>query len=282
MQRCQSSGSLFVIATPIGNPEDLSPRAARVLGEVELLLTEDTRTSARLLRSLGLQRPLHAFYEHNERQASASILARLRDGCDVALISEAGTPLISDPGFHLVREALRAGIRVVPIPGPCALIAALVVSGMPTDRFVFEGFLPSRSAARRSRLEELGEEVRTMIFFEAPHRILTSLRDMVEVFGPQRAVTLARELTKTHETIRTGSLTWVLHWAEEDPNQRKGEITLLVEGAKGNSKQGSEAVTVLSVLLKHLPTREAVAAAHELTGARKKDLYRVALQLRAT
>lgn len=277
MERCQPSGSLYIVATPIGNLKDLSPRAAEVLAQTQLLLAEDTRTAAKLLHVLGIGRPMHALHEHNERRATPSILARLREGCNVALISEAGTPLISDPGFHLVRAALGAGIRVVPIPGPCALISALVVSGLPTDRFVFEGFLPPKSVARRNRLEDLRQETRTMVFFEAPHRILASLHDMQAIFGPERGVTLARELTKTHETIRSDTLTAILHWASQDPSQRKGEIALVVQGAQANSEQGNEASRVLSVLLKYLPARTAVAATHEITGARKNELYRAAL-----
>ena len=277
MERCQPSGSLYIVATPIGNLKDLSPRAAEVLAQAELILAEDTRTGAKLLQVFGTARPMQALHEHNERRATPSILARLREGCNVALISEAGTPLVSDPGFHLVRTALEAGIRVIPIPGPCALISALVVSGLPTDRFVFEGFLPAKSVARRSRLEELRHETRTMVFFEAPHRILVSLHDMQAVFGAERRVTLARELTKSHETIRSDALTAMLDWVSQDPNQRKGEIALVVQGVQPNPDQWNEASRVLSVLLKYLPARAAVAATHELTGARKNALYRVTL-----
>ncbi len=250
-----------------------------MLTQVEFILAEDTRTGAKLLQVLGIARPLHAFHEHNERRATPGILARLRKGCNVALISEAGTPLISDPGFHLVRAALEAGIRVIPIPGPCALISALVVSGLPTDRFVFEGFLPAKPVARRSRLKDLRHETRTMVFFEAPHRILASLHDMQAIFGPERDVTVAREITKAHETVRSDTLAGILHWASQDPNQRKGEITLVVQGAQTNSEQGNEVSRVLSVLLKYLPARAAAAATHDLTGARKNALYRAALDL---
>ncbi|MGH8659385.1 MAG: 16S rRNA (cytidine(1402)-2'-O)-methyltransferase [Gammaproteobacteria bacterium] len=277
MERCQPSGSLYIVATPIGNLKDLSPRAAETLAHAQLLLAEDTRAGAKLRQVLGIARPMHALHEHNERRTTPSILARLREGCNVALISEAGTPLISDPGFHLVRAALEAGIRVIPIPGPCALISALVVSGLPTDRFVFEGFLPAKSVARRKRLEDLRHETRTMVFFEAPHRILASLHDMQVIFGSERGVTLARELTKSHETVRSGTLTAILGWVNHDPNQRKGEIALVVQGAQTNPEQGDEASRVLSVLLKYLPARAAAAATHELTGARKNALYKAAL-----
>lgn len=278
MERCQPSGSLYVVATPIGNLKDLSPRAAEVLAQAQLLLAEDTRSAGKLLQAFGItRRPMHAFHEHNERRATPGILARLREGCDVALISEAGTPLVSDPGFHLVRTALEAGVRVIPIPGPCALISGLVVSGLPTDRFVFEGFLPAKSIARRSRLEDLRHESRTMVFFEAPHRILASLHDMQAIFGPERGVTLAREISKTHETVHRGTLTGIRRWASQDPSQRKGEITLVVQGAQADSERGNEAFRVLSVLLKYLPARAAVAATHEITGARKNALYRAAL-----
>jgi 16S rRNA (cytidine1402-2'-O)-methyltransferase len=277
VQGCQPNGNLYVVATPIGNLKDLSPRAADVLAQTQLILAEDTRSAARLLLALGIARPTRALHEHNERRATGSILARLREGSDVALISEAGTPLISDPGFRLVRAALEAGIRVIPIPGPCALISALVVSGLPTDRFVFEGFLPAKSGARRNRLEDLRHEARTIVFFEAPHRILASLRDMRAILGPERGVTLAREISKTHETVRSGTLAEVLAWASHDPNQRKGEITLVVQGAQADSDPDNEATRVLAVLLKYLPARAAAAATHEITGARKNALYRAAL-----
>ena len=195
-------GSLYVVATPIGNLDDISARALRILREVALIAAEDTRHSARLLQHFGIQTPLAACHEHNERDQGGRCLARLQAGEDVALISDAGTPLISDPGYHLVRQARAAGFAVVPVPGACALIAALSAAGLPSDRFIFEGFLPAKAAGRRARLEQVREEPRTLIFYEAPHRILECLQDMCEVFGDDRPALLARELTKTFETLQ--------------------------------------------------------------------------------
>ena len=277
------AGTLYVVATPIGNLEDISPRALRVLREVALIAAEDTRHSARLLAHFGIQTPLAACHEHNERDEGGRFLQRLQAGEDVALISDAGTPLISDPGYHLVRQARAAGVRVVPVPGACALIAALSAAGLPSDRFIFEGFLPARAGARRARLEELKEESRTLIFYEAPHRILECLGDLEALFGGERDALLARELTKTFETLQGLPLGRLRAWVEVDSNQQRGECVLVVRGwqaPEGEESVGSEALRVLDLLLAELPVKRAAALAAEITGVRKNLLYQAALQRR--
>lgn len=278
-----ATGTLYIVATPIGNLEDISARALRVLAEVAVIAAEDTRHSTRLLQHFGIDTPLAACHEHNERDEGGRFVRRLRAGDDVALISDAGTPLISDPGYHLVRQARAAGIRVVPLPGPCALIAALSAAGLPSDRFVFEGFLPARQAARRARLEQLCKEPRTAIFYEAPHRIFESLCDMESVLGPDRPALLARELTKTFETLKGLPLGELRAWVEADSNQQRGECVLVVGGWQ-TPEQGdavdADAQRVLRLLLAELPVKRAAAVAAEITGVRKNLLYQLALQAR--
>ncbi len=277
------AGTLYVVATPIGNLEDISARALRVLREVALIAAEDTRHSSRLLAHFGIQTPLAACHEHNERDEGGRFLGRLQAGDDVALISDAGTPLISDPGYHLVRQARAAGIRVVPVPGACALIAALSAAGLPSDRFIFEGFLPARAAGRRARLEQLKVEPRTLIFYEAPHRILECLGDLEAVFGGDRAAVLGRELTKTFETLQGLPLTELRAWVEADANQQRGECVLLVGGwqaPQGEEVVSAEALRVLDLLLAEMPLKRAAALAAEITGVRKNLLYQAALERR--
>lgn len=274
-------GTLYVVATPIGNLEDISARALRVLREVALIAAEDTRHSSRLLAHFGIQTPLAACHEHNERNEGERFIERLQAGDDVALISDAGTPLISDPGYHLVRQARAAGVAVVPVPGACALIAALSAAGLPSDRFIFEGFLPAKAAARRARLEALKEEPRTLIFYEAPHRILESLRDFENVFGGERMAVLGRELTKTFETLKGLPLGALRAWVEADSNQQRGECVLLVEGWEappGESAVSAEALRVLDLLLAEMPLKRAAAVAADITGVRKNLLYQAALE----
>jgi len=274
-------GSLYVVATPIGNLDDISARALRILREVALIAAEDTRHSARLLQHFGIQTPLAACHEHNERDQGGRFLARLQAGEDVALISDAGTPLISDPGYHLVRRARAAGFAVVPVPGACALIAALSAAGLPSDRFIFEGFLPAKAAGRRARLEQVREEPRTLIFYEAPHRILECLQDMREVFGDDRPALLARELTKTFETLQGLPLAELCEWVAADSNQQRGECVVLVAGwqaPEGEEAVSAEALRVLDLLLSEMPLKRAAALAAEITGVRKNVLYQVALE----
>lgn len=276
-----SAGTLFVVATPIGNLDDISPRALRVLREVALVAAEDTRHSIRLFQHFGIETPLAACHEHNEREEGGRFISRLQGGEDVALISDAGTPLISDPGFHLVRQAQALGIRVVPVPGSCALIAALSAAGLPSDRFIFEGFLPAKAAGRRSRLQAVQEEPRTLIFYEAPHRLLESLADMRDVFGGERRAVLARELSKTFETIRSLPLAELHDWVASDSNQQRGECVVLVAGwqaPEGEESIGAEALRVLDLLLAEAPLKKAAALAAEITGVRKNLLYQQALQ----
>lgn len=276
-----AAGTLYVIATPIGNLEDISARALRVLAEVSLVAAEDTRHSARLMQHFGIATPLAACHEHNERDEGGRFIKRLLGGDDVALISDAGTPLISDPGFHLVRQARAAGVRVVPVPGACALIAALCAAGLPSDRFIFEGFLPAKQAARRARLELLKAESRTLIFYEAPHRILDALADLEAVFGSDRSAVLGRELTKTFETLKGLPLGALRAWVEADSNQQRGECVLIVGGwqaPKEDDEVDARTRRVLQLLMSELPVKRAAALASEITGVRKNLLYQLALQ----
>lgn len=274
-------GTLYVVATPIGNLDDISARALKVLGNVALIAAEDTRHSVRLMQHFGIATPLAACHEHNERDQGGRFLARLLAGEDVALISDAGTPLISDPGYHLVRQARAAGVAVVPVPGACALIAALSAAGLPSDRFIFEGFLPAKTAGRRTRLEQVKEEPRTLIFYEAPHRILECLEDMQAVFGDERPALLAREISKTFETLKGLPLSELRAWVAADSNQQRGECVVLVAGwqaPEGEAAVSAEALRVLELLLKEMPLKRAAALAAEITGVRKNLLYQAALE----
>ncbi len=275
-------GVLYVVATPIGNLEDLAPRARRVLEEVDLVAAEDTRHSGQLLRHFGILTPLTALHEHNERDKTPELIAQLRQDRRIALVSDAGTPLVSDPGYRLVQAAHAAGINVVPIPGACAAIAALSASGLPSDRFAFEGFPPAKAAARRAWLERLAHEPRTLIFYETPHRIVESLHDMLAVFGAEREAVLARELTKQFETIHAAPLAALTRWVEDNREQRMGEIVVLVHGAvpAQDSDTAAEGERVLRVLLQELPVSQAAALAAEISGGRKKALYELALQIK--
>ena len=273
------AGTLFVVATPIGNLQDMSPRALQVLKDVRLIAAEDTRHSARLMQHFGIDTPMTACHDHNERDKGERLVERLLAGDDVALISDAGTPLISDPGYHLVRQAREAGVRVSPVPGACALIAALSAAGMPSDRFAFEGFLPAKAHGRRQRLQVLAAEDRTWMVYEAPHRLLECLQDMQQVLGDERRVLLARELTKTFETLRAAPLSELVKWVAGDSDQQRGECVLVVEGAPAPQADevGDEALRVLDLLLAELPLKRAAKLASEITGVRKNLLYQIAL-----
>jgi len=269
------SGTLYVVATPIGNRADMGARAVDVLKSVACIAAEDTRHSAVLLRHFNITTPMLALHEHNERTAVAALLRRLQEGEDIALISDAGTPLISDPGFNFVRQAHESAIRVVPIPGASALIAALSAAGLPTDRFIFEGFLPARAAARRQRLESLIAEPRTVIFYEAPHRLLDTLSDMVELYGAERLTVLARELTKTFETLYRAPLGELLEFVRSDANQQRGEIVLLLHGADAPAADvlPEAAARTAELLAAELPIKRAAALAAAISGARKNLIY---------
>lgn len=268
------AGTLWIVATPIGNLEDFSPRAQRVLREVALIAAEDTRHSKPLLTHFGIGTPLVALHEHNEREAIGPLLSRLQAGEDVALISDAGTPLISDPGFRLVRAARAAGIRCAPVPGACAAIAALSVAGLPSDRFVFEGFLPPKSAARRARLQELAGEPRTLIFYESSHRVAESLADMRAVFGDGREAVLARELTKLFETVLDEPLAQLAERVANDPDQQRGECVILVAG-RGEEADAklAEGQRIFAILREELPPAKAAKLAAAISGAPRKLLY---------
>ena len=269
-----AAGCLYVVATPIGHLDDLSPRAAKVLAEVDLIAAEDTRHTQQLLAAKGLRRPLLALHDHNEAQQVEQLLARLRAGEHLALVSDAGTPLISDPGFRLVRAAREAGFKVSPIPGACAAIAALSVAGLASDRFVFEGFLPAKSSARRERLQALQDESRTLLFYESSHRIEECLADMAAELGATRQAVLARELTKLFETVLSGSLEALCAQLAADANQRKGEFVVVVQGASENTDARLlEGQRVFALLREHLPASKAAKLAAEISGAPRKALY---------
>lgn len=277
-------GTLYVVATPIGNLDDLSPRAARTLASVDVVAAEDTRHSGRLLSHLGIQKRMVALHDHNEKDRAAGILTELQAGRDVALISDAGTPLISDPGYVLVREARAAGHRVSPIPGPCALVAALSVAGLPTDRFLYVGFLPAKRSGRRASLEVLSSEVATLVFYESPHRIMESVRDIADVLGSDREIVLGREITKTFETFYSGSVADVLAELERDPHGNRGEFVVMVRGAAAQAGSEEDATMdvdrMLRVLLAELPVKKVAKMASELTGLSKNELYQRALALK--
>jgi 16S rRNA (cytidine1402-2'-O)-methyltransferase len=274
------SAQLYVVATPIGHLDDITFRAINILKSVSLIAAEDTRQSAPLLKHYNIATPLTACHDHNEESKIKSIIDKLQSGADVALISDAGTPLISDPGFRLVRAAQLAGIRVTPIPGACAAIAALSSLGLPSDRFTFLGFLPAKATQRQQQLERLKNRSESMIFYEAPHRILDCLSDMLAIFGPERQIGFAREITKTFETIKQMPLAELLHFVQQDRHQQKGEMVLVVAGNTSEPDLAQEKTDqLLKRLLEDLGVKAASQLAAELTGLKKKVLYQRALEL---
>lgn len=277
-------GVLYIVATPIGNLEDASYRALRILREVDLVAAEDTRHSRTLFERYGITTRIQAFHQHNERAQTPKLIARLRAGAHVALISDAGTPLVSDPGAALVRAAHESEIPVVPIPGACAAVAALSAAGFSADRFLFEGFLPARATARRVLLQALSEETRTLVFYETPHRIYQSVATMAEVFGSQRQALLARELTKQFETLYGASLGELSTWLQGQRVPARGEFVVVIEGAPRRRPAGpaAEDERVLGILLEALPLKSAVRLASRITGAGRQGLYRRALELKAS
>lgn len=274
-----TGGTLFVVATPIGNLGDMVPRAIETLQTVDLIAAEDTRHSARLLAHFDIKTPCVAYHDHTDNDRTAQLVDKLLAGQSLALISDAGTPLVSDPGYRLVRQARLAGVRIVPIPGACAMIAGLSAAGLPSDRFAFEGFLPAKQVARLSALNALAADTRTLIFYEAPHRILETLEDMSIAFGEDREVVMARELTKTFETIRGGALAEMVRWVAGDTNQQRGEIALFVSGAQKRDEQGMslEQEHMMKVLLEELPVKQAAAIGAKISGLKKNYLYQWAL-----
>lgn len=275
------SGKLYVVATPIGNLADFSFRAVETLKQVDLIAAEDTRHVKMLLQHYGLQKPLLSLHQHNEEKASQGLVDKLLAGQSIALVSDAGTPLISDPGLPLVRLAKQADIEVSPVPGPCALIAALSVSGLPVTRFTFEGFLPRTSSARKSFFEEKLQDASTWAFYESSHRIQAALEDMAGIFPAEHEIVIAREITKLHETVLNAPLAVALEKVQNDENMRKGEFVVVVAGRKPEADQGlsDDHLRILRLLLQECSIKTAVALAVEITGQRKKLLYQAALEL---
>jgi 16S rRNA (cytidine1402-2'-O)-methyltransferase len=268
------AGTLYVVATPIGNLGDLSPRALETLRGVAAICAEDTRHTRQLLSHYGVEQSLVALHEHNEAGVAERIVARLQAGDSLALVSDAGTPLVSDPGFRLVAEARAAGIKVSPIPGPSALIAALSVAGLPSDRFAFEGFLPAKAGARRERLAQLAGETRTLLFYESSHRIEETLGDAVVAFGADRPAAIARELTKLFETVLSGTLAELHARVVADADQRKGEFVLLIQGVGDDAEAKlAEGRRIYAKLIEHLPPSTAAKLAADISGAPRKGLY---------
>ena len=277
-----AAAALYIVATPIGNLGDMTRRAIEVLESVDLIAAEDTRNSQKLLNHFGIKVRMMALHEHNEREQTDEIITKLQAGISIALISDAGTPLISDPGYGLVSRLHQTGLKAIPIPGPCALVAGLSAAGLPTDRFCFEGFLPSKAGARDKVLEGLKQETRTLVFYEAPHRIVATLTSFRNIFGEHRLITMARELTKMYETIKRDTTAGLLEWVSANPEQQKGECVLVVEGA--SSVVSSEIVEVevealLFSLLQKLSLKDAAQLAADITGLKKNALYERALNL---
>lgn len=274
------TGILYIVATPIGNLQDITHRALDTFAQVDLIAAEDTRHSGLLLSHYGIKKPFFALHDHNEQEKAHILVEKLKQGSHIALISDAGTPLISDPGFHLVRQCREAGIRVVPLPGACAAITALCASGIASDRFCFEGFLPAKSKARKDKLENIAEEDRTLIFYESTHRILDTLEDMQSVLGEERYIVLAREITKTWETITGNTIKNLREWLLEDPNRTKGEMVLIVEGkpkSDNNEEISPQAVKAFELIAEELPLKKAAAIVAELYGYKKNALYQFGL-----
>jgi 16S rRNA (cytidine1402-2'-O)-methyltransferase len=284
----ETAGRLYVVATPIGNLGDLPPRARAVLSDCAVIAAEDTRHTGVLLKHFGIPTPQISLHDHNEARRSDEIIQRLRQGVSVALVSDAGTPAISDPGFELVRAVAAAGFEVIAIPGPCAAIAALSIAALPTDRFCFEGFLPARGAARRKRLQSLVTEARTLVLYEAPHRVRDTLEDCAAVFGDERSATVAREITKMHEMTYRGTLRELCARAERDADFGRGEIVLVIAGAPqtladdegGADGHGGALDRVLKILLAELPLKTAARLAAQITEARDNEAYKRALHLK--
>ena len=283
-----AAGTLFVVATPIGNLRDLSPRAAEVLRDADLLLAEDTRHTQQLLKACGIARSsgsLESLHEHNEHGRAAGLVERLQRGASVALVSDAGTPLVSDPGALLVAAAAAAGVPTVAVPGPCAAIAALSIAGLPTERFAFEGFLPARAAARSRALAALARETRTLVFYEAPHRLRECLADLAQGLGETREAVIAREITKKFESVYRGTLAQLAARAADDADLSRGEIVIVVRGAEPAADDAGEAVAareLLRVLLGELPVSQAAKLAARITGRGRNEMYELALEIAKT
>ena len=276
------AGRLYIVATPIGNLQDISARAISVLKEVDKIAAEDTRHSRHLLQQLDINTHCMTLHEHNERQIAEKIIQDIQSGLNIALISDAGTPLVSDPGYFLVKLAHQENVEVSPIPGPSALITALSAAGLPTDKFCYEGFVPSKAGARKSFYAQRKKEPRTMVFYETPHRIVASLNDLCTELGEDRRVVLARELTKTFETIKNDQAKNLYNWVKADNNQQKGEIVLVVQGFKEEETEtlSAETETILKILLQELSLKQAVKLTVDICGEKKKKVYNFALAIK--
>ncbi|MGL6055845.1 MAG: 16S rRNA (cytidine(1402)-2'-O)-methyltransferase [Vibrio metschnikovii] len=272
--------TLSIVPTPIGNLGDITQRALDVLAQVDVIAAEDTRHTGKLLAHFNIQTKTFALHDHNEQHKAQALVDKLLSGQSIALVSDAGTPLISDPGYHLVNQCRQAGVKVVPLPGACAVITALSASGLPSDRFSFEGFLPAKSKGRKDKFLEIAKVERTCIFYESPHRINESLQDMLEILGPDRQVVLARELTKTFETIQGLPLGELIEWINQDENRKRGEMVLLIHGVRETSNQAlpEEALRSLAILSKELPLKKAAALAAEIYNVKKNALYKWGLE----
>ena len=272
--------TLYIVATPIGNLDDITLRAIDTLKRVDLIAAEDTRHSGLLLQHLGIKARLYSLHDHNEQEKAHVLIEKLQAGISIALISDAGTPLINDPGYHLVKACRENGIKVVPIPGACAAIAALSVAGLPSDKFIYEGFLPAKSKARQDNLASLITEPRTMIFYESTHRLLETLKDMQTIFGADKQIVLAKELTKTWETIVSLPVNELIDWLNQDASRQKGEFVLIVAGyIESNKDIDPKAINTLKLLQKELPLKKAAAITAEIYGLKKNQLYQIGLNL---
>ena len=278
-----ASGKLFIVATPIGNLKDISQRALETMQHVALIAAEDTRHSGKLMQHYGITTPLLALHEHNELHQAPKLVQRMQEGSDIALVSDAGTPLVSDPGLNLVRLAREAGIQVVPVPGASAAITALSVAGLPSDRFCFEGFLSAKSGARERSLQSLATETRSLIFYEAPHRIVASCIAMRDVFGAERRAVIARELTKRFETVHGAPLGELCEWLQSDENQQKGEFVIIVHGAEAEDPHELDEKSrhLIEILLGELPLKQAVSLAVKISGLKKNAIYQYAVSLKS-
>ncbi|MEP0175833.1 MAG: 16S rRNA (cytidine(1402)-2'-O)-methyltransferase [Paraglaciecola sp.] len=274
------SGTLFIVATPIGNLEDITHRALRILGEVDLVAAEDTRHSQKLLQHYSIATRLISLHDHNEAQRSKQLIEKLTQGENIALISDAGTPLISDPGYGFVNQCRMAGIKVVPLPGPCAAITALCAAGLATDKFKFEGFLPVKAVAKQQALQKLLVETMTTVFYESPRRVVDTVKQVITELGSEREMVLAKELTKTFETFHSGTAQACLNWLEADTNHQRGEFVLMVAGEKPNQTEvPAEAINLLKLLMNELPLKKASAITAEQFGLKKNQLYQLGLEL---
>ncbi len=279
IRSAESVATLYIVPTPIGNLGDITQRALDVLNAVDVIAAEDTRHTGRLLSHFGITTRTFALHDHNEQHKADALIAQIQQGQSIALVSDAGTPLISDPGYHLVNRCRQAGVNVVPLPGACAVVTALSASGLPSDRFSFEGFLPAKSKGRRDVFESLQSDERTLIFYESPHRIMDSLADMLFVLGEERQVVLARELTKTFETFHGAPLGELIEWLKEDSNRTRGEMVLLVAGHRAEKEAlPPEATKTTALLAKELPLKKAAALAAEIHGVKKNALYKWGLE----